>query len=279
MPYDRSSDDHRCLTFETEPLAADLEIVGSPEVVVSLSSDEPDFPFHVALCEVAPNGRSTLICQGWGRAAHLAGGALRPGEVYKLPVPLYATSSRIARGQRLRLVIAGADFPLLWPARRNPTLSVRYGPERGTLLRVPIASSPSEDSPAPPSCARIAPHHPKRNEGTTGFCGISRERRQRSTSCPASGTPLPLAACCGSSSTTCRPLIDHALRIRCSRRSSKRTLTAPPTRSVFASSRSRSGTHFISRQALSWPASPSTGEAGIGILTLANLPTNPDTPH
>ena len=82
MPYDRSEDDHRCLTFETEPLAEDLEIAGSPEVVVSLLSDEPDFPLHVALCEVAPNGRSTLICQGWARAAHLTGGALRPGEVY-----------------------------------------------------------------------------------------------------------------------------------------------------------------------------------------------------
>ena len=150
MPYDRSEDDHRCLTFETEPLAEDLEIVGSPEVVVSLSADEPDFPLHMALCEVAPNGRSTLICQGWARAAHLAGGALRPGEVYELPVPLYATSSRIARGQRLRLVIAGADFPLLWPARRNPALAVRYGPERGTLLRLPIAPSRPEESPPPP---------------------------------------------------------------------------------------------------------------------------------
>jgi uncharacterized protein len=150
MPYDRSEDDHRCLTFDTEPLVENMEIVGSPEVVVCLSADEPDFPLHVALCEVAPNGRSTLICQGWVRAAHLGGEALRPGEVYEFPVPLYATSSRIAQGQRLRLVIAGADFPLLWPARRNPILAVRYGSERGTLLRVPIAPSPPEDSPAPP---------------------------------------------------------------------------------------------------------------------------------
>ena len=95
MPYDRAEDDHRSLCYDTEPLPADLEIVGSPEAVISLTADQPDFPLHVALCDVAPNGHSTLICQGWGSAARLAGQELQPGESYDLEVPLYATSSRV----------------------------------------------------------------------------------------------------------------------------------------------------------------------------------------
>jgi hypothetical protein len=149
MPYDRAEDDHRCLTFDTEPLAEDLEIAGSPEAIIALAADEPDFPLHVALCEVAPSGLSTLVCQGWGRAALLAGEPLRPGAIYELTVPLYGTLSRIARGHRLRLVISGADFPLLWPARRNPTLTVWYGCEHATVLHVPVPPLVGQDGLAP----------------------------------------------------------------------------------------------------------------------------------
>jgi hypothetical protein len=149
MPYDRAEDDHRGLCYDTELLSQDLEIVGSPEAVISLSADQPDFPLHVALCDVAPDGRSTLICQGWGNAARLAGQPLQPGETYAITIGLHATSSRVPLGHRLRLVIAGADFPLLWPAPRNPTLAVARGPEQGTVLRVPLAPPPDAEQPVP----------------------------------------------------------------------------------------------------------------------------------
>jgi predicted acyl esterase len=149
MPYDRAADDHRCLTYDTAPLGEDLEIVGSPEAVVCLSSDEPEFPLHVALCDVAPDGHSTLICQGWGSASVLAGGPLQPGHVYTLTVPIYATSSRILAGHRLRLVISGGDFPLLWPAARNPKLTVLRGPVHGTCMQIPIAPVTSHETSTP----------------------------------------------------------------------------------------------------------------------------------
>jgi predicted acyl esterase len=149
MPYDRAADDHRCLTYDTAPLGEDLEIVGSSEAVICLASDEPEFPLHVALCDVAPDGHSTLICQGWGSASALAGEPLQPGQVYDLTVPLYATSSRIVAGHRLRLVISGADFPLLWPAPRNPKLDVHWGSGRGTRMRIPIAPLTSQQTSMP----------------------------------------------------------------------------------------------------------------------------------
>jgi putative CocE/NonD family hydrolase len=149
MPHDRAADDHRCLTYDTAPLGEDLEIVGSPEAVICLSADEPEFPLHVALCDVAPDGHSTLICQGWGSASILAGEPLQSGRIYDLRVPLYATSSRVTRGHQLRLVVSGADFPLLWPAPRNPRLDVVRGSGRGTRVRIPIALLTSQQTSMP----------------------------------------------------------------------------------------------------------------------------------
>jgi predicted acyl esterase len=139
MPYDRSADDHRALTYTSAPFSADVELLGQPEAVVALSSDVAELPLSVHLTDVAATGHSTLICQGWVSAARASGGRLGSDEVSEITVPLYSTAYRLPAGHRLRLVIAGADFPLLWPAVRNPTLTVHRSPVHATRVRVPIA--------------------------------------------------------------------------------------------------------------------------------------------
>ena len=165
MPYDRAADDHCCLCYDTDPLADDLDIVGSPVATICLAAVQAAFPLHVALCDVAPDGRSSLICQGWGNTAQLAGEPLQGGMTYDLEVGLYATSSRVPSGHRLRLVISGADFPLLWPAPHNPMLSVMWGSERGTSIRIPAAQPGREAQPAPSFAAAAAGPTPDRDEG------------------------------------------------------------------------------------------------------------------
>jgi hypothetical protein len=147
MPYDRSDDDHRAQTYTTGPLTDALEICGDPEAVVALTSDQPEFPLAAWLCDVAPNGHSTLICQGWVNASEAAGEPLRPDRVYMLRVPLYSTSYRLPAGHRLRFGVAGAHFPLLWPASRNPHLRIQRSPAHATHVRLPVA---------PPSSGPVA---------------------------------------------------------------------------------------------------------------------------
>lgn len=149
MPYDRSDDDHRSQTYTGAPLAEALEIGGDPEAVIALSSDQPEFPLSVWLCDVAPNGHSTLICQGWVSAAFAAGEPLRPDRVYTIRVPLYSTSYRVPAGHRLRLGIAGANFPLLWPSPQNPTLQIQRSPAHATHVRIPVAPIPAGPLPGP----------------------------------------------------------------------------------------------------------------------------------
>lgn len=143
-PADISPDDHRALTYTTLPLDADLEIAGQPEVVVHLSADQPDFPLAAWLSDVTPHGYATLICQGWVRPAHLLGQALQADHIYEVGIPLLPTSYRLPAGHRLRLAIAGADFPVLVAAPTNPLLNLHRGGSYPSLLRLPVVTERGE---------------------------------------------------------------------------------------------------------------------------------------
>jgi hypothetical protein len=103
----------------------------------------------VRLADVAPNGRSTLVTLGWLDLALRDGPGPRqpvtPGERYRVTVPLRATAYRLPAGHRLRLAVAGADFPRLWPTPAPGALAVHLGPSHLTL---PVAA-PGGPRPAP----------------------------------------------------------------------------------------------------------------------------------
>ena len=149
MPYDRSADDHRSQTYTTGPLAQALEICGNAEADIALTSDQCEFPLSVWLSDVSPSGASTLICQGWINAAVAVGDLLHPDRVYTITVPLYSTSYRVPAGHRVRLGIAGAHFPLLWPAPRNATLTFHRTPQHSTCVRIPVAPVLPDPLPGP----------------------------------------------------------------------------------------------------------------------------------
>jgi len=75
--------------------------------------------FVARLCDVAPDGTSALICSG------VLNGTRRQsledpvemvaGEIYELDIELDATAWRFDPGHRMRLSVASADFPNLWP--------------------------------------------------------------------------------------------------------------------------------------------------------------------
>jgi putative CocE/NonD family hydrolase len=147
--YDRSGDDHRSLTYTSEALAEPLTLRGAPEAIVHLSADCAEFPLSVWLCDVSPDGHSTLICQGWISVARVAGAPLEPARTCELRVPLYSTSYRIAAGHRLRLGIAGSHFPLLWPAPHRATLEVKRSQARPTGVSLPIEPHGTPQMPSP----------------------------------------------------------------------------------------------------------------------------------
>jgi hypothetical protein len=147
LPWDQSGDDARSLTFTSAPLRAPLELVGSPSAVLSVTWTAGPLCLVAKLGDVAPSGRSTLVAVGWVDPARGPDGrgAVAPGVERRVTVPLRATAYRLAAGHRLRLAIACADFPRIWPTPAAAALRVHPGASHVVL---PVAPAEPGAGPA-----------------------------------------------------------------------------------------------------------------------------------
>jgi putative CocE/NonD family hydrolase len=111
------------LVFETEPLPADLRVLGPVETEIHLSSDTPDVDLWVKLEDVAPDGTAwNLSSPGTDvlRASERDGKQgefLKPGEIAAMRLPNLRTGNRFAKGHRVRVVLCGSFLPAF---SRNP---------------------------------------------------------------------------------------------------------------------------------------------------------------
>lgn len=126
LPWDQSRDDAQSLALTGAPLDAALDVLGAPEVTLDVDASEAA-TLSLKLADVAPNGRSTLITMGFREIK--AGKAL-------VKVALRPTAYRLAPGHRLRLAVALADFPRIWPTDGAPAITLGHA---GTRLVVPTA--------------------------------------------------------------------------------------------------------------------------------------------
>ena len=102
LPLDQRIEDARSLCFDTPPLAADIEILGAPEVHLTLSADRPQAHLTARLCDVAPDGTSALITYGplnlTHRDSHEHPSALEPGRFYEITLKLNDIARRDPQG-------------------------------------------------------------------------------------------------------------------------------------------------------------------------------------
>jgi predicted acyl esterase len=146
---DQSADDARSLAFTSAPLPGPLELVGSPAAVLDVAASVDRVCVVAKLADVAPNGRSALVAVGWLdlglRESPSRRAAVRPGARYRVTVPLRATAYRVPAGHRLRLSLACADFPRIWPGPEPAELTVHHG---ASHVLLPVAS-PDRSLPEP----------------------------------------------------------------------------------------------------------------------------------
>jgi putative CocE/NonD family hydrolase len=163
---DQSGDDSRSLAFNTEAMDRPLELLGAPQATLEVTPSALPLYVVVKLADVAPNGHSILITLGWVDLAKVGGRAA--GKTVTVDVPMRATSYRVAAGHRLRLTVASADFPRLWPTPRPAELSVHFGASSVTL---PIAGrqSPKIRSPKWGPLQTAAAHGPAEIGGTQNW--------------------------------------------------------------------------------------------------------------
>jgi hypothetical protein len=147
-PEEQSSDDARSLTFTSEPLPEPLLVAGGPEADLYLDLP-PDTELNLVarVCVVSPDGRSTLITRGWRRVP--PGGAGTAQAARMITVTLGTAAFELPAGSRIRLCVACADFPHIWPSAANPALGLLTGPETTSVLRLPVSGGAGRtDTPA-----------------------------------------------------------------------------------------------------------------------------------
>ncbi|HSZ52570.1 MAG TPA: CocE/NonD family hydrolase [Caulobacteraceae bacterium] len=173
LPKDQSPDDARSLVFDTAPLTAPLEILGSAAFKVRVAADQPVAHIAVRLCEVTPEGRSWLVTYGLlnltHRESHQDPSPLEPGRTYDVEVPLNFTSHRFAAGSRIRAAISESLWPLVWPSPQVATLTLDLG---ASSLELPVREPPTQEPAMPIPLAAPLPSDPegwpKLETGVTG---------------------------------------------------------------------------------------------------------------
>ncbi len=128
---DMRRDDAASLCYDTPPLPAPLELLGGATATLTVVVDRPVAQVAARIEHVSPDGFSTLLARG-GMNLTRCNDAGRPrpvvpGEPLTVSVAIAATGATIPAGHRLRLAIAGADWPIMWPAPEPFTLTVTSG--------------------------------------------------------------------------------------------------------------------------------------------------------
>ena len=111
------SNEHH-LVYDSKPLQTELALVGSIQLNVFFSSDAQDADIYAHLLDVSPDGRIENISEGtqrlrWRNIADSVAtpNFLAPGQTEEVQVVFAPTARTILAGHKLRLEIAGSNFP------------------------------------------------------------------------------------------------------------------------------------------------------------------------
>jgi putative CocE/NonD family hydrolase len=144
LPADQRPEDGASLCWDSEPVAERTELLGHAAAVLELEVDRPLAAVVVRLCDVAPDGSSSLIARGVLNLTHREGhdrvDPLVPGEPVVVRVPMQSTSYAVPAGHVLRLAVSPTYWPWVWPSPEPVTLTVVSGGESRVELPVRTVS-------------------------------------------------------------------------------------------------------------------------------------------
>jgi hypothetical protein len=176
FPGDQRPDDALSLCFDSAPLSERWEVLGAAVLEVTVISDKPVAQLVARLCDVHPDGASTRVAYMPFNLTHRDGHAepapLEPGRPYRIRLQLGDTGYAFRPGNRIRLALSSAYWPMVWPAPERARLTIL---SEGATLALPLRRAgaradeldlppPEAASPAalevlrPASGARIVTH-------------------------------------------------------------------------------------------------------------------------
>jgi putative CocE/NonD family hydrolase len=159
------------LVFDTAPLETEMELLGFPELELRLASDKPVATLTATLSLVLPDGAATRISYGvlnlTHRHDHLDLAPMIPGAAETIRMKLRCLGQKVPKGARLRLGLATAYYPIVFPSPEKVTFTVMTGESRLILpQRAPqpgdaaLPDFPRAESAAPLEVEVLAPGKP-----------------------------------------------------------------------------------------------------------------------
>ena len=127
---------HEVATFEGQPLAQSLEILGIPHFQLHLLCNRPYFQVHAELFDIAPDDKATLITR-----AHFGTQTANPGSHTTLDMAGRAIGYQVAAGHRLRLVVSNFNTTYTFPIFDPFCARLYHDNARPSLVELPLASS------------------------------------------------------------------------------------------------------------------------------------------
>ncbi|HEY2603461.1 MAG TPA: CocE/NonD family hydrolase [Thermoleophilaceae bacterium] len=154
-------------SFTTPPLASDLRFDGPILADLWVSTSARDAVATVRVTDVAPDGTSTDLTDGWlaasfrkldtTRSRYVGGQLLQPwhpftqasvlpvtaGQPMELPVEVFPTNAVIPAGHSLRIDVEGGDFPHAMPPapllanELGGTVQILHDPEHPSYVALP----------------------------------------------------------------------------------------------------------------------------------------------
>ncbi|OIV38585.1 peptidase S15 [Mangrovactinospora gilvigrisea] len=150
LPPDQREEDGRSACFDSAPLGARVEILGRAKVRLRLRCDARRGQVVARLCDVAPDGSSTLVTRGVLNLSARRGRdrvtEWEPGAVEEVEFELNAVGAAFPPGHRIRLAVSNAYWPWVWPQADSGVLGVD---PLASLVELPVRD-PAADAGYPP---------------------------------------------------------------------------------------------------------------------------------
>ncbi len=151
LPADQRADDARSAAFTSAPLEEAVEVLGAPVASLRVEHPGPSAIVSVKLSDVSSEGEAQLVTSGVLNLSH-RNGHERP-EPFRgtenVRIELQATGWRFLEGHRIRVSVAGSDWPTVWPLPTTDPLVLLMGPDGA--CRVELPGTPPDAEPYEPA--------------------------------------------------------------------------------------------------------------------------------
>jgi putative CocE/NonD family hydrolase len=132
--FTKTDKDARRMSFSSDPLPADLQIVGSPVVELYVSAKKPNAYYFVQIEEKVVNLDAKLVTRGAFKDHTVD--SKSPHLIQFSP---FAVNHRFSAGSQIKLLISSRDYPFFLPNISQPTVRIYRDASHPSALLLPVA--------------------------------------------------------------------------------------------------------------------------------------------